>query len=100
MSKKPFEVIFSESGVKIKSGEIRKVSFEDTIGHKGYRSLFFNATFNPGEESTEMYVVAKPAGRTLVIESLPVESKEACGKIGLEDLFLADCKGKIQIRSN
>ena len=75
------------------------MSFEDTIESYAYRVLSVAAKFNRNEKFHEMFVMVKPAGRTLVIESLPADSKEACRKIGLEDLFLAHCSGRIQIRS-
>lgn len=99
-SKKPLEAVFSESGVTIKSADIINAFFDDTIGLYGYRTLSFNTTINSGERHRQMYVMAKPAGRSFVIESLPFEGKEKCGKIGLEDLLLAHCEGNLQIRSN
>ena len=100
MSRKPFEVIYDRKQTITKSTEISQLNYEDTIVRGVYNSsaLRFYTRINSGEDANSVYIIDRLANKSFVIEGLPAESKEICGKVGLDDLDMHTCSGKIKVR--
>ena len=97
-SKKPFEVLYDQKRTIIKSSEIAQLAYEDRLGSYDHHTISFSAKLNLDEEAHSVFIVSKIADKSFVIEGLPADSKENCGKIGLEDIDMLNCKGQIILR--
>ena len=84
-----------------KSAGIAQLSldqYQEPTGWSDYYNLLFTARLNSGNENPhEVAIKDKLSDKSFVIEGLPAESKEECGKDGLEDLNMIFCEGKIKV---
>ena len=100
-------MIYDQKQVLIKSKELEKFRYKDTIEQDESHTLLCDADLFSeidGHYTMLHYnarIVDKSlAGRSLVIEGLPVKSKKdlKCGKTDLVGLDLVECNGNLWVR--
>lgn len=89
-------MIYDRKRTITKSTEISQLNYDDTM-ISIYHSLGFDAKISSGEKA-HVYILDRLTNKSFVIESLPADSKEFCGKVGLDDLDMVSCSGEIKVR--
>ena len=85
-----------------KSADLIKLHYEDEDnGSPEERRLYIWAFYDFGEwQNSGVFLSGRIAPMSFVVEGLPGDGKEKCGKVGLKDLNMSQCFGDVKLRPN